>query len=101
MALTFLILDIFKEVSYFPIIMKAKFLFLSSVSVLSALSAYAADTFFFLAPSSGSNVNDMSLWKQLSTYKGGDTFNFYIFPEGADDKIPGDVPDGGKWRRAL
>ena len=77
--------------------MKAKFLFLSSVSVLSALSAYAADTFFFLAPSSGSNVNDMSLWKQLSTYKGGDTFNFYIFPEGADDKIPGDVPDGGKW----
>ncbi len=77
--------------------MKAKFLFLSSVSVLSALSAYAADTFFFLAPSSGSNVNDMSLWKQLSTYKGGDTFNFYIFPEGADDKIPGDVPDSGKW----
>lgn len=97
MVLTFLILDIFKEVSYFPIIMKAKFLFLSSVSVLSALSAYAADTFFFLAPSSGSNVNDMSLWKQLSTYKGGDTFNFYIFPEGADDKIPGDVPDSGKW----
>ena len=93
MALTFLIFDIFKEVSYLPIIMKA--------NVLSALSAYAADTFFFLAPSSGSNVNDMGLWKQLSTYKGGDTFNFYIFPEGADDKIPGDVPDGGKWRRAL
>ena len=77
--------------------MKAKFVILYSAFVLSAFSAYAADTFFFLAPSSGSNVNDMSLWKQLSTFKDGDNYNFYIFPEGADDRIPGDIPDGGKW----
>ena len=77
--------------------MKAKFVILYSAFVLSAFSAYAADTFFFLAPSSGSNVNDMSLWKQLSTFKDGDNFNFYIFPEGADDRIPGDIPDDGKW----
>ena len=77
--------------------MKAKFVILYSVFVLSAFSAYAADTFFFLAPSSGSNVNDMSLWKQLSTFKDGDNYNFYIFPERADDRIPGDIPDGGKW----
>lgn len=77
--------------------MKAKFVILYSVFVLSAFSAYAADTFFFLAPSSGSNVNDMSLWKQLSTFKNADNYNFYIFPEGADDRIPGDIPDGGKW----
>lgn len=77
--------------------MKAKFVILYSAFVLSAFSAYAADTFFFLAPSSGSNVNDMSLWKQLSTFKDGDNYNFYIFPKGADDRIPGDIPDGGKW----
>ena len=77
--------------------MKAKFVILYSAFVLSAFSAYAADTFFFLAPSSGSNVNDMSHWKQLSTFKDGDNYNFYIFPEGADDRIPGDIPDGGKW----
>lgn len=77
--------------------MKAKFVILYSAFVLSAFSAYAADTFFFLAPSSGSNVNDMSLWKQLSAFKDGDNYNFYIFPEGADDRIPGDIPDGGKW----
>ena len=77
--------------------MKAKFVILYSAFVLSAFSAYAADTFFFLAPSSGSNVNDMSLWKQLSTFKKADNYNFYIFPEGADDRIPGDIPDGGKW----
>lgn len=77
--------------------MKAKFVILYSVFVLSAFSAYAADTFFFLAPSSGSNVNDMSLWKQLSTFRDGDNYNFYIFPKGADDRIPGDIPDGGKW----
>lgn len=77
--------------------MKVKFVILYSAFVLSAFSAYAADTFFFLAPSSGSNVNDMSLWKQLSTFKNGDNYNFYIFPEGADDRIPGDIPDGGKW----
>ena len=77
--------------------MKAKFVILYSAFVLSVFSAYAADTFFFLAPSSGSNVNDMSLWKQLSTFKDGDNYNFYIFPEGADDRIPGDIPDGGKW----
>lgn len=77
--------------------MKVKFVILYSAFVLSAFSAYAADTFFFLAPSSGSNVNDMSLWKQLSTFKDGDNYNFYIFPEGADDRIPGDIPDGGKW----
>lgn len=77
--------------------MKAKFVILYSAFVLSAFSAYAADTFFFLAPSSGSNVNDMSLWKQLSTFKNADNYNFYIFPEGADDRIPGDIPDGGKW----
>ena len=77
--------------------MKAKFVILYSACVLSAFSAYAADTFFFLAPSSGSNVNDMSLWKQLSTFKDGDNYNFYIFPKGADDRIPGDIPDGGKW----
>lgn len=77
--------------------MKAKFVILYSAFVLSAFSAYAADTFFFLAPSSGSNVNDMSLWKQLSTFKDGDNYSFYIFPEGAADRIPGDIPDGGKW----
>lgn len=77
--------------------MKVKFVILYSAFVLSVFSAYAADTFFFLAPSSGSNVNDMSLWKQLSTFKNGDNYNFYIFPEGADDRIPGDIPDGGKW----
>ncbi len=77
--------------------MKAKFVILYSVFVLSAFSAYAADTFFFLAPSSGSNVNDMSLWKQLSTFKNSDSYNFYVFPKGADDRIPGDIPDGGKW----
>lgn len=77
--------------------MKAKFVILYSAFVLSAFSAYAADTFFFLAPSSGSNVNDMSLWKQLSTFKNGDNYNFYVFPEGADDRIPSDIPDGGKW----
>lgn len=77
--------------------MKVKFVILYSAFVLSAFSAYAADTFFFLAPSSGSNVNDMSLWKQLSAFKDGDNYNFYIFPEGADDRIPGDIPDGGKW----
>ncbi len=77
--------------------MKAKFIILYSAFVLSVFSAYAADTFFFLAPSSGSNVNDMSLWKQLSTFKNGDNYNFYIFPEGANDRIPGDIPDGGKW----
>ena len=77
--------------------MKAKFVILYSAFVLSAFSAYAADTFFFLAPSSGSNVNDMSLWKQLSTFKDGDNYNFYIFPKGADDRIPGYIPDGGKW----
>ena len=77
--------------------MKAKFVILYSAFVLSVFSAYAADTFFFLAPSSGSNVNDMSLWKQLSTFKNGDNYNFYVFPKGADDRIPGDIPDGGKW----
>lgn len=77
--------------------MKAKFVILYSAFVLSVFSAYAADTFFFLAPSSGSNVNDMSLWKQLSTFKDGDNYNFYIFPKGADDRIPGDIPDGSKW----
>lgn len=77
--------------------MKAKFVILYSAFVLSAFSAYAADTFFFLAPSSGSNVNDMSLWKQLSAFKNGDNYNFYVFPGGADDRIPGDIPDGGKW----
>lgn len=77
--------------------MKVKFVILYSAFVLSVFSAYAADTFFFLAPSSGSNVNDMSLWKQLSTFKNGDNYNFYVFPEGADDRIPGDIPDGGKW----
>lgn len=77
--------------------MKVKFVILYSAFVLSAFSAYAADTFFFLAPSSGSNVNDMSLWKQLSAFKNGDNYNFYVFPEGADDRIPGDIPDGGKW----
>lgn len=77
--------------------MKVKFVILYSAFVLSVFSAYAADTFFFLAPSSGSNVNDMSLWKQLSTFKNGDNYNFYVFPGGADDRIPGDIPDGGKW----
>lgn len=77
--------------------MKVKFVILYSAFVLSVFSAYAADTFFFLAPSSGSNVNDMSLWKQLSTFKNGDNYNFYAFPGGADDRIPGDIPDGGKW----
>lgn len=77
--------------------MKVKFVILYSAFVLSVFSAYAADTFFFLAPSSGSNVNDMSLWKQLSTFKNGDNYNFYVFPKGADDRIPGDIPDGGKW----
>lgn len=77
--------------------MKVKFVILYSAFVLSVFSAYAADTFFFLAPSSGSNVNDMSHWKQLSTFKNGDNYNFYVFPEGADDRIPGDIPDGGKW----
>lgn len=81
--------------------MKAKFLFLSSVSVLSALSAYAADTFFFLAPSSGSNVNDMSLWKQLSTYKGGDTFNFYISPKVQTTKSRETFLTAASGRRAL
>ena len=77
--------------------MKVKFVILYSAFVLSVFSAYAADTFFFLAPSSGSNVNDMSLWKQLSTFKNGDNYYFYVFPGGADDRIPGDIPDGGKW----
>ena len=77
--------------------MKVIFVILYSAFVLSVFSAYAADTFFFLAPSSGSNVNDMSLWKQLSTFKNGDNYNFYVFPGGADDRIPGDIPDGGKW----
>ena len=78
--------------------MKTKFAILFFSFALSAFPAYSADTFFFLAPSSGANVNDMGLWKRLSTLKGGDSYNFYIFPEGADDRIPGDIPDGGKWK---
>lgn len=48
----------------------------------------SADTFFFLAPSGEQNVNDMGLWKRLSTYdSSGDNWEFYVFPEGTDDRI--------------
>ena len=69
--------------------MKSKppfFLFLSLL-YFSAVFA-SADTFFFMAPSGEQNVNDMSLWKRFSTYNSsGDNWEFYVFPEGTDDRI--------------
>ena len=48
----------------------------------------SADTFFFLAPSGEQNVNDAGLWKRFSSYyNGGDDWEFYVFPEGSDNRI--------------
>ena len=80
--------------------MKTKFV-LSSVALLFASIFASADTFFFLAPTVEANLNDMALWKQLSTEKGGDNFKFYIFPEGTEDRVGDDVPDGGKWAAGV
>ncbi len=69
--------------------MKTKFALSISLALLHFSAVLAsADTFFFLAPSGEQNVNDMSLWKRFSTYNGsGDTWEFYVFPEGTDDRI--------------
>lgn len=69
--------------------MKSKSPFFLFLSLLCFSAVFAsADTFFFMAPSGEQNVNDMSLWKRFSTYNGsGDNWEFYVFPEGTDDRI--------------
>lgn len=74
-------LDIVKDILYPEYSLSLALLHFSAVLA-------SADTFFFLAPSGEQNVNDMSLWKRLSTYdSSGDNWEFYVFPEGTDDRI--------------
>lgn len=83
--------------------MKIKSVFPLSLALLHFSAVLAsADTFFFLAPSGEQNVNDMGLWKRLSTYdSSGDNWEFYVFPEGTDDRITLDKGNhaGGRDRR--